>query len=305
MKRLFIIILLISTGVAFKSHAQFKKVNSHGMDIYYRIIGNGTPLLIIGGGPGDNSDRYLSLCELLAPNNQCILVDQRGTGKSMPTVLDSSTISIELTLSDFENVRKDAGLKDWAVLGFSYGGYLASLYTNFYPNSISHLILLGSMGLNTDVFDYFFDNITTKLNACDLERYDYWNDSTRIAQDPHHALVERIRAMMPGYFYDRKKSLNVSQTMYDADFNFAMGEWIWKDVQKRNLDLTTMNPRYNKSVLILHGRQDPVGESVPRILSQYYKNSTLVFVEKAGHYSWIEQPDTVYNSINKFFEKNK
>lgn len=94
------------------SFAQYKKINNEGLDIHYRIYGEGSPLLILGGGPGDNSDRYLSLCELLSPNFRCILVDQRGSGKSIPKVYDSTTISVALTLSDFEALRMNLELNE-------------------------------------------------------------------------------------------------------------------------------------------------------------------------------------------------
>ena len=282
------------------SRAQYQKVNSNGLDIYYRIFGEGTTILVLGGGPGDNSNRYITLCELLSENFQCILVDQRGAGISAPEVYDSSTISVDLTLKDFEVLREHLGLKEWVVLGFSYGGYLASLYVNHYPSSVSHLILLESIGLNTDVFAYFKDNINSNLLPSDLEVSKYWSDSVRVTKDPHHALVEQIRSWMPGYFYDRKKSLIVSETMKDSDFNFEVGQWIWNDITKNDLDLTKMKSNFNKPVLILHGRQDPVGESVPQLLKEYYKNSKLIFIEKAGHYSWIEQPDKVHLSVEVF-----
>jgi len=278
----------------------FQKVASHGLDIHFREFGEGTPVLVLGGGPGDVSDRYLSLCEGLAKNHRCILVDQRGTGKSLPAVLEPATISIALTLEDFEALRKNLGLRQWAVLGFSYGGYLASLYAHFYPGSISRLVLLGSLGLNTDAFPHFVDNITSRLRPSDIELFDFWNDPERVKADPKHALVERIRARMPGYFFDRIKSLSVSQTMKDSDFEFDMGDFIWQDIEKRRLDLAKMATRFANPVLILHGRQDPLGESVPQQLSQYYKNSNLVYIEKCGHYSWIEQPDKVFPAIADF-----
>ncbi|OGU61393.1 MAG: hypothetical protein A2V66_16090, partial [Ignavibacteria bacterium RBG_13_36_8] len=201
---------------------------------------------------------------------------------------------------DFETLRNHLGIKQWTALGFSYGGYLASLYAHFYPSSLLSLILMDSMGLNTDVFGHFLDNINSKLQAADLDLFEYWSDSARVAQDPKHALVERIRARMPGYFYDRKKSLIVSEEMKDSHFNFEVGQVIWPDVLKRNLDLVEMGCNYNGSVLILHGRQDPLGESVAQILHRYYKNSKLVFIEKAGHYSWVEQPKKVFSSITEF-----
>jgi len=299
--RIIIQIILFAILVQSTAYSQFQKVNSNNLDIYYRIFGQGTPILIIGGGPGDISDRYLSLCELLSTNYQCILVDQRGTGKSAPAVFDSTTISITLTLEDFEAIRNKLGIEQWSVLGFSYGGYLASLYAHFYPSSISSLVLLNSMGLNTNAFYYFLDNINSKLQASDLAIVEFWSDSARYSQDPKHAIVEIIRARMAGYFYDREKSLLVSQTMKDSDFDFNVGRWIWKETVDRNLDLAEMESNFEKPVIIIQGRQDPLGESVAMSLSDYYKNSELVFIEKCGHYSWIEQPDAVLTAISNFF----
>ncbi|MEW6194913.1 MAG: alpha/beta hydrolase [Bacteroidota bacterium] len=301
-RKLFYILIIIG-NISFDCLAQYNQVESNGVEIYYRVFGKGEPLLILGGGPGDNANRYLSLCELLSKSFQCILVDQRGTGKSMPAVLDSTTISIELTLSDFEALRKELNLESWTVLGFSYGGYLASLYAHFYPNAVSSLILLGSIGLNLSIFQYFNDNITSRLSNEGIEKFDYWNDSARVAADPHHTLVERIRARIPGYFYDRKKSLIVSQNMQDSDFNFELGKWIWGDIQRKDLNLEKVESRFNKPVLILHGRQDPVGESIPQKLSTYYKHAQLFFLEKCGHYSWVEQPEKVYRYVKEFLGK--
>ncbi len=288
--------LLLSLG----SHGQDLKVNSHGLDIHYRLFGKGVPLLILGGGPGDVAGRYLSLCELLAKNQQCILVEQRGTGQSTPAVRDTSTISVALTLDDFEAIRKQLGLKQWAVLGFSYGGYLASLYSHFFPASVSSLILLGSMGLNWDGSAQFDDNVTARLWASDLQLFDYWSDPARLKADRQQAITEIIRARTPGYFFDRKKSLLVSQTMKFADFDFAMGDLIYRDTIERKLDLAKMEAKFAKPVLILHGRQDPGGESVALVLGQYYKNSKLVFIEKCGHYSWVEQPEKVLAAVSEF-----
>ena len=302
MKKMFLVLLFIS--LACTANAQYKIAENGDLDIYYRVFGEGNPILIIGGGPGDNSDRYLSLCELLSQHFQCILVDQRGSGKSMPAVVDSTTISIGLTLQDFEAVRKHLGFESWTVLGFSYGGLLASLYAQNNPKPVSHLICLNSMGLSLGVFAHFSDNINSKLLPSDLELSEYWSDSTRLAQDPHHALVERIRAMMPGYFYDRKKSLLVSEPMKDSDFNFEMGDWIWKDIIKSYSGISEKGSKFDKPVLILHGRQDPLGESVPQFLNGYYKNSKLIFIEKCGHYSWIEQPEKIYSSLVEFLDGN-
>ena len=299
----FFIFLFLGALVTLNIHGEYEKVNSSGLDIYYRVFGEGTPILIIGGGPGDVSDRFVSLSEGIAKNHRSVLVDQRGTGKSTPAVFDSSTISLELTLADFEAIRKQLGLKQWTVLGFSYGGYLASLYADTFPAAVSSLVLLGSMGLNTGAFTHFDDNITSRLWAADLERVSYWSDPARLAGDRSRAITEIIRAKMPGYFFDRKKSLLVSQTMKESDFNFDLGDWLWKDIVKK--DIAKADAKIAKPVLILQGRQDPLGETVAQTLASYYPKSKLIFIEKCGHYSWIEQPEKVFASITEFLAAGK
>ncbi len=281
-------------------NAQYQKINSKGLDVFYRTFGQGKPILIIGGGPGDVSDRYLSLCELLSKDFKCILVDQRGTGKSMPAILDSTNISIDLTLADFEAIRNQLGITDWSVLGFSYGGFVASIYCSKYPESVSKLITLGSMGFDFSVFKYFNDNIISKLYPTDLDQLKIWSDSTRTSKNYKHAIVETIRAKMPGYFFDRDKALDMCKSIKYSDFDFIMGELIWNDIEKNYLKFGNVKSVFDKPVLIVQGRQDPLGESVAINLSNYYKKSKLVFVEKCGHYSWIEQPDIVLNTIIKF-----
>ncbi len=292
-------ILIVTFFFALETHGQYKKVNSKGLEVYYRVYGDGDPILIIGGGPGDVSSRYLSLCELLSKDYKCILVDQRGTGKSMPSVLDSSTITIDLTIADFEAIRNQLGFKQWNVLGFSYGGFLASIYCIKYPESVSKLVTLGSMGFDFSVFNYFNDNITSRLYPSDREYLKQWSDSIKTSNNYHHCIVETIRAKMPGYFFDREKALDMRKSMKDSDFDFKMGELIWKDIEKNYLRFGKANSGFDKPVLIIQGRQDPLGESVAVNLSNYYSNSTLIFVEKCGHYSWVEQPEMVLNAIKK------
>lgn len=304
MARLLFIVLAMTLGTATVADTvgPYAFVSSHGLDIHYRQAGTGEPLLIIGGGPGDASDRYLSLCELLAPKYRCILVDQRGTGKSTPAVKNETTVTVAQTVDDFEAIRVQLGLKQWTVLGFSYGGFLASVYGESFPASIKSVVLLDSSGLNNDYGAYFGDNITSRMTPEDRWVYDYWSDPARLQADRHHAITEIIRSMMPGYFFDRKKSVLVSQAIRDTDFDFETGDLIEQDIARRKLDLATTESVLDKPVLILHGRQDPLGESIPRTLAQHYGRSTLVFVEQAGHYSWIEQPEKVLAAIDSFLQ---
>jgi pimeloyl-ACP methyl ester carboxylesterase len=73
-----------------------------------------------------------------------------------------------------------------------------------------------------------------------------------------------------------------------------------QDTVARKLDLARLPVRFAGPVLVLHGRQDPTGESVPQALARHYPQARLRFVEKCGHYSWIEQPDEVLAAVVEF-----
>jgi proline iminopeptidase len=218
----------------------------------------------------------------------------------MPVKKDASTVSISLTLADFEAVREKLGIARWHALGFSYGGFLASAYAERYPESVKSLALLGSTGVDQSYSGHFGDNVMSRLGPHDLEAYGFWSDAKRIERDTRRAYTEIVRAMMPGYFYDRAKALEVSQAIEVGDFDFETGELIDADIAQTGGRLFSSPPAFRGDVLVLQGRQDPLGESTALKLHAHYAGSKLAFVEKAGHYSWIERPVEVKETIVSF-----
>jgi proline iminopeptidase len=273
-------------------------IEHNGVKIHYNIVGDGKPILLLSGGPGFSLDYMVPIADLLSNSFQCILLDQRGTGKSIVPIYDTNFINISATIEDIEFLRKYLGYEEWIVLGHSVGSLIASNYASDYPNSISSLILVESVGLNTRLWDYFGDNLWSRLLPSDKELAEYWSDSIIVANDFKRARFEYQKAIMPAYFYDRKNSLLLSQNLKPEDWNIDVWWFIWDDMDK--IDLSEISRSYNKPVLVLHGRQDPVGELIPIDVSQTYPNSKLVFIEQAGHFPWLEQPEVFTDVIISF-----
>ena len=296
--RVLFFFLLVNSTIAQPSD---QIIEHNGVKIHYRIIGAGKPILLLSGGPGFSLDYMSPIADLLSNSFQCILLDQRGTGKSIVPIYDTNSINISATLEDIEFLRKHLGYEEWIVLGHSYGGLLASKYASDYPSSVSSLLLVETVGFNTSLWDYFGDNLWSRLLPSDKELAEYWTDSIIVANDFNRAMFEYQKAIMPAYFYDRKNSLLYTQKMKPEDWNIDVWKFIWRDMMK--LDLSEISRRYDKPVLVLHGRQDPVGELIPYVVSQTYPNSKLVFIEKAGHLPWLEQPEIFTKDIIFFLSK--
>jgi len=69
-KKMSCVMLFLSIILPAFGEVPYQKVASYGLDVYFREFGEGTPVLVLGGDPGDASDRYLSLCEGLAKNHR-------------------------------------------------------------------------------------------------------------------------------------------------------------------------------------------------------------------------------------------
>ena len=142
-------------------------IEHDGVKIHYTIVGAGKPILLLSGGPGFSLDYMLPIADLLSDSFECILLDQRGTGKSIVPIYDTNFINISATLEDIEFLRKHLGYEEWNVLGHSVGSLLASKYASDYPNSVSSLILVESVGFNSSLWDYFGDNLWSRLLPSD------------------------------------------------------------------------------------------------------------------------------------------
>jgi len=115
-------------------------VDAHGVLIYYVAFGNGSPLVVLHGGPGASHDYFLPWLLPLARTHRLIFIDERGSGRSQ-RLQDTSLYTVEGDVEDLEAVRVALHLGKISLLGHSCGGVLAQAYALKYQQNLSHLIL--------------------------------------------------------------------------------------------------------------------------------------------------------------------
>lgn len=97
-----------------------------GGRIWYRMHGRGQPglpLLVVHGGPGASHD-YLEPLAALADARPVILYDQLGCGRADPCS-EPGLWTVERYAAELEQIRQGLGLRQWHVLGQSWGTVLA------------------------------------------------------------------------------------------------------------------------------------------------------------------------------------
>jgi proline iminopeptidase len=221
MKKIFLVAFLLFIGQAFAQTEGYAKNNDASLT-YYKTFGKGEPLLIINGGPGMNSNGFETLAKTLAKSQETIIYDQRGTGRSKLTKLDSTTVSMQLLVEDMESLRKHLKIKKWNILGQSFGGMLASYYATIYPNNINKLVLSSSGGIDLTLLKSP-NLIEAGLNQTQKDSLNYWNDKIEKGDTTHTAKLGRGRAMAPAYVYDQKYVPVIAERLTQS--NMALNEF--------------------------------------------------------------------------------
>lgn len=291
----FIFFLFVMLGVS----AQTEGIANNGdAKIFYRLFGTGKPLLIINGGPGMNSNGFAELAQKLSQNNQTIIYDQRGTGKSVLETKDINTISMKLMVDDIEALRKHLKIKSWIVLGHSFGGMLASYYASLFPEQVDGLILSSSGGIDLDLSTYVQESINGRLTKAEYKEVDFWTTKINDGDTSYATRLKRGMALAPAYVVNRKNVKRIAERLTEG--NSQINQLVWNDLQKIKFDCSEKLSSFKKPVLIIQGKQDIIKEATALKAHKVLINSNIVLMENCGHYGWLDNPDTFFNEIDRF-----
>ena len=86
-------------------------------------MGQGVPIFILHGGPGDSHDTMLQL-QALADQYRLIFYDQRAAGRSTGDA-DTASHTIEQFVEDLEQLRLKLAPEKINIIGGSWGAMVA------------------------------------------------------------------------------------------------------------------------------------------------------------------------------------
>jgi proline iminopeptidase len=271
-----------------------------GFDLHYRIVGRSGPyLVILSGGPGLDVDYMESVTGVLAATHRCVLLEQRGTGRSRLPVLDETTINWAGYLGDLEALRQHLGVERLTLLGHSWGMTYALAYAAAHPDRARGVVTLGSAPITADFMQVFGDNRRSRLHPAEAESLASWSDPRRWELDPDRALLEYLRAITPTDFFDRTKGLAHAEQWELAWCHGRVGEVAEKTIWS-GMDMRPELRAITCPVLLVHGYQDVAGEANMLAAKACLRDVKLEFVHRCGHYPWIDQPEETWRIVLPF-----
>ncbi len=119
-----------------------KVVDLDGVRLFTRRVGDGPPVVVLHGGPGAHHDYLLPQYDELARGRTLLYYDQRGGGRS--PVSRDTPVGWREHVHDLEALRRHWDSGRLTLLGYSWGGLLAVLYSLEHPDRVERLALVSS-----------------------------------------------------------------------------------------------------------------------------------------------------------------
>ena len=295
----------VSAQQAVEPEGKFVVVNDHRL--WYRIAGQGSPLLLIPGGPGCSHSYLYPSMERLANSFQIIYFDAFGRGQS-DRAKNPSEYSLNHDIDDVEGLRKALGLGKIAVYGHSYGGVVAQGYALRYPQSLSKLILANTCHSAEMWQKGSNDNWNNEIQN---QYPEVWAELQQlrakggVSCDPTYQKVQGRVPLCLLYFYDPAKSNLTVDTNLDVFCQIAgpdAGIVLGGDLA--SVDFRGQLRGIQVPTLVLAGRFDRVG--IPRYSVQFktfMPQAQFVMFEKSGHLPFLEEPELHDSIVRAFLRK--
>lgn len=270
-----------------------------GFDLHYRVLGASGPyLVVLSGGPGEEVRSMQEVCDELRKSHRCILLEQRGTGRSRLRAYDATTINLAAYVDDLEALRRHLGLERLTLFGNSWGMMLALAYGGSHPERVRGIVAAGSGPITAHYLSIFVDNQRSRLPPESRRVVEFWSDAKRRQADPERATFERTRATAPAYFYDQDKAFVFAQEIPADEFNPNVVPAFLK--AEGQFDLRPLLRRIQAPALLLQGRQDLAGEANLIEAHELVHGSRLEWIDRCGHMPWLEQPAQTWKIVEEF-----
>ncbi len=263
---------------------------------------NALPVVVLHGGPGLDHHAFADYLDPLAGSYRLLLVDQRAQGRS-DRDCDPATWTLETMADDVSRLTAIIGLTHYAVLGHSYGAFVALQHACDAPGAAAASILSGGIPSMR-----FLDDLDDRLAAFEPvalreQIRASWERESSVTTPAELAAV--MHDQMPWHFadpYDPRIADYESRsagTRYAPEVLRAMSAdgYGGIDLEHRLGDVT-------QPVLALGGRHDRTClPEASEAIAAGVRHGRCVIFEESGHMTFVEEQRHYVEVVRGFLDQ--
>ncbi|MGY2175025.1 proline iminopeptidase-family hydrolase [Pseudomonas azotoformans] len=282
-----------------------------GHRTWFRVTGDldsgRLPLIVAHGGPGCTHDYVDSFKDLAATGRAVVHYDQIGNGRSthLPDA-PSEYWAVDLFLAELNNLIAHLGIRDYALLGQSWGGILGAEHAVRQPASLKALIIANSpasMALWSEAANELRQALPAEVQAT-LQRHEDagTTDSAeyRAASDVFYARhVCRVQPM-PAEVARTFAAIDADPTVYHAmngptEFHVIGSMRDWTIIDRLS--------RIQVPTLLISGRYDEATPATVQPFADGIADVLWQIFEQSSHMPHVEERDACMACVARFLEQ--
>jgi proline iminopeptidase len=255
-------------------------------------------LVVLHGGPGLDHTQFGTFLDALGDEARLLLVDERGQGRS--DRVDPATVTLDRLAADVEELAAALDLERYAVLGHSFGAFIALQHAVTYAGRPAGTIV--SSGIPSERYLAHVEENLAAFEPVELREQvtESW------AREPQARTQEDVRALLsdqlPFHFADPRDPriegfrAGLGDAVYSPEVlaHVAAGGYGGIEVEDRLGDVT-------HPLLVLAGRHDRTcSVEAATAISAGVPGSRLVVLEDSGHMTYVEQTEDYVAAVRGF-----
>ncbi|MGO4293662.1 alpha/beta fold hydrolase [Chitinophaga sp. RAB17] len=290
---------------------------AYGQSLYIKTFGhkNGIPVIFIHGGPRGNSLLFeATTAQQLANRGFYVIVyDRRGEGRSS---YENAKVTYQEAFDDLNGIYQRFRLKRADLIGFSFGGLVATLFAQKHPEKIDALILTSGLFSQQETYDHILDSVKTiytrKHDTLKLQQVlsvsNLSKNSAAYRKECYSLAAENGFFKVANGTEEAKKIY----ATYDAGGlkdirNDQAPELFYKNEKRTNIDVKPILSdlkHHNMRIYALYGMQDGIF-SMAQIASlrNIVGDSHFEYLDSASHYLFADRQTAFLNSLQQWLKK--
>jgi pimeloyl-ACP methyl ester carboxylesterase len=269
--------------------------------LYVVERGSGFPVLLLHGGPGLDHHEFADYLDPLTDAYRLVRVDQRAQGRSDHAPRETWTL--ERMAADVTALADALGYGPYAVLGHSYGAFVALRHAVDYPGYPAGTIV--SSGLPSTRFLDGLDDRLAAFEPVELREQVMKSWAAEASVTTPEQLKALLDDQMPWHFADPRDpriadfNARSAGTVGSPDVlrHFAADEYGGIDVEDALGTVT-------HPVLVLGGRHDRTcPPEAAEVIAHGIPGAELAIFERSGHMTYVEEQDRYLEVVRDFLDR--
>jgi len=267
------------------------------MELFYRTVGEGEPLVILHGLYG-MSDNWLGIARHLASHYQVFIPDQRNHGRSP----HHPEHTYPVLCDDIKEFTRQLGINRFTLMGHSMGGKVAMLFALKYPQMLRKLVVVDippvdhsdtAIGIR-QLKEH--EGIMRALMSLDLprltSRHEADTELQRSIASPavRQFLLKSLARNKDGSFY----------WMFNVPVLYRSLPFIMKGIIPGN-----PFPREVIPTLFIKGvLSDYIVQEDKPVIRQLFPDAEITIIDGAGHWVHVDKQEAFLSVLDHFLQQS-